>query len=189
MARGGWRRHMSKAHHKTSRSTLGNSLPVAVQNVEQLADRVAAATVRLEFDKEQLIHWLFKPDAVQKLCAVKGFVNPSSWRYSYLVQIGVNLSLDFQTSSIVTPMNSAWQPQPEAYPFIETVDKLRGIYHDFMKVMHVMNWMDANATPGAIRQYWPNVCQPEASCAAANSNGVMGTRCLASPVITTKSTK
>lgn len=161
---------LSPLHHAAGngRTTLRGDLYAATNAVGELCNRVAVATVPLEFSKEQLIDWLFLPDAVAKLRAVKGIVNPSTWRSSYTVQNGVNLSLDFQPSSIVTPINSAWQPQPGAHPFLHSVDKLKEVYHNFMKVMHVMNWMDANATPGAIRHYWPTMLSLAPHCVELN---------------------
>lgn len=161
-------RTLSPSHIEagTNRTTLRGELINAAVMVHELCDRVAHATVPMAFHKEALIDGLFRPHVVAKLRAVKGMVNPSSWRNSYELCTGCTLSLDFRDSSIVTPMNAEFQPQPSAGPFIDAVNQLKNVYESFMKVQHVMNWLDANATPGAMRHYWPTIMSLAPKCPA-----------------------
>ncbi len=56
----------------TGRTTLGNGLHEATSVITTLCNRVAHATCPMVWGKEQLISWLFDPDAVKRLQAVKG---------------------------------------------------------------------------------------------------------------------
>lgn len=148
--------HLHLAQGQT-RTILGKDLMIGAANVTELTDRVASHTIEMEWGQEWLIDNMFAPEAVAKLRAVKGLVTPESQRAFYSIVDGVKLSMDFDPTSVVTPLNSAWQPQPGAYKFIHAAEQAKAVYDSFCKVRHVMNWMDCNATPGAVRHYWPTM--------------------------------
>ncbi len=78
----------------------------------------------------------------------------------------VTLSIDFQSASVVTPTTDAWEPQPDCGPFIDAITQMKAVYEAWCRVGHMLNWLDANATPGAIRHYWPTMLSLAPRCDA-----------------------
>lgn len=154
-----WKRGgpLSPQHTNTDRTILRGDHYSCMSNITELCNRVAHATVAMDFNQEQLIDWLFDPDKIKRLRSVKGLVAPASDRNSYPLGAGCRLSMDFQMATTPTPMEGAWAIQPEAVPFTTTVAELKALYEQFCKVRYVANWLDANATPGAVRHYWPTM--------------------------------
>lgn len=149
--------------HKTGRTTLGGQMRDANNVLTKLLDRVAHASCPMRVQKEQLIEALWAPDVVARLRQAKGLVQPSSWRNSYSIGPYCRLSIDFSNSSVPTPYAPLCL-QPPAAAFSRLVEDLKVIYERFCMVKHVLNWMDANATPGAIRHYWPTMLTLAPKC-------------------------
>jgi hypothetical protein len=112
------------------------------------------------FTAEDALDWLFSADVLQRAKAVRGIVAPEYKTERYFIPglKGVQLTLNFKNIPLPTIVAEAATPDlSKCASFLAAVETARGIQHRYARVKHLLCWLDANATPGAIRTYWPAV--------------------------------
>jgi hypothetical protein len=109
------------------------------------------------FKAADTLDWLFSADVLQKAAAVRGIVTPESMYERYNIA-DVQLTLDFKNLPMPTIMSRAATPDlSKGASFVAAIKTAKEIQHKYARVKHLLRWLDANATPGAIRTYWPAV--------------------------------
>jgi len=115
--------------------------------------------------------WLFPAKTLDILRQAAAVSYESSSRMNYSVAKDVDLFVYFdkQTKPMLAPASAAMSIDPvAALPLLDTIAQMRKVFESFAAVDHVMRWLDNNATPGAIRYYWPTMLSLVPDCAAVN---------------------
>lgn len=154
----GRRRHgFSTFAGPTARSSLGDThLADAITALSKTCGATVATMLRYEPSIHQTIPMLFRDDAVQRIKAAQGLIDPSSSINAFDIMMGVALGLNF-TTIMPTPTEDAFLLQHErARPLLHWITEVQAIHNRFEEVKGVLRWLNANATPGAIRYYFPS---------------------------------
>lgn len=140
-----------------TKSLLGSNLYAATNMVQQLATRVAAHTVDLKFTGEQLMAELWEPDAIEACRAAYKYASSQVDRNGYTLDTSVYLNLSYERLKVVPLNQERIQYRWKHSRLGDSLLALRDVYQDFVHVLHVLQWMDTNATAGAARHYWPTI--------------------------------
>jgi hypothetical protein len=111
------------------------------------------------FKAADALDWVFSADVLQRAAAVKGIVTPGYKHENYhLPNTNITLTLDFENLPVPPIMSTAATPDlSKCATFVAAIKTAQEIQHKYARVKHLLRWLDANATPGAIRTYWPAV--------------------------------
>ena len=142
------------------RSSLGdNHVETAVIALNKMCNQTVAKMVDFRPDRETLLTWLFDDTTLADLRKIKGMVNPSNTNgYYYSLADNVMLTMDFTDLSVPTITSDTQRVNPDrAAPLLEAIAEIKVIHEQFEVTKHVLRWLNRNATPGAIRYYFPTV--------------------------------
>lgn len=101
------------------------------------------------------LEMLFDQDTLTRARNARGIIEPSSPTALYHVTPACWLGMHFDGSNTPTIMPEKLAVQPSAAPLLRMMEEARGIHDSFEEVKAVLQWMNRNATPGAVRYYWP----------------------------------
>lgn len=137
--------------------------------INALMQNVVHATVDITFESMDIIEALYDPATVQLLRAAHEWVAEAETPcyVTYRMSTSTTIRLDGNKMSVLLP-NPA---RALSLTTLENVPNLHGkapdillqcreverIVHDFAMVHYAANWLIENATPGAIRYYWPSM--------------------------------
>lgn len=144
------------------RESIGDEYVHAACRDIELAGRAhAASAVPWQPTFDTIIHMLFSDDTRSKALAAKEIIEPRFYTLPYrnLGVAGVILTLDYEESGWPPINESVLSLQPGAGRLLNVVEEIRAIYLKYEQVKYVLRWMNRNATPGAIRHYWPTALQ------------------------------
>lgn len=136
----------------------------ACKAIDKVAKAEAAMLIEHIPVSTQLIDSLFKPDHLVKLRQAYGLVEPSHWLTSYDLKphVAGTLAIQFNNTGTLPPNGNLVSPNDAAKPFFATCQEIRDIHIKWGAVKHMLRWFNRNATPAAIRAYWPavmNLCK------------------------------
>jgi hypothetical protein len=141
------------------RSSLGDThVETAITTLNHLCAKTIAKMVEFKPEREQLLTWLFDDYMLECLRKVKGHINTSSDIGYYKLATDTMLHIDFTGASVPTIAPSTLGVNPDrAGPLLEAIAEIKVIHEQFEVTKHVLRWLNRNATPGAIRYYFPPV--------------------------------
>ena len=102
-------------------------------------------------------YMMFRDEDVAKLRAARQLMTPASEWGRYDVAPDARLELGFENSGIAPPIAEAYQITDRTRPLLEMVEKVRAIYTQYEECKALVRWLNKNATPGAVRYYFPGV--------------------------------
>lgn len=147
-------------HLDGQRSSIGDTstMTSAVSRINQVMHAEIAMNIEKDFTAMQALHMLFPDDLAAKLVAVKHCVTPQSNIGVY--QIGgdkITTHVNWSKTGIPTPAPHALQPHSDRMElFFSAIDTIRATRIKYGKVVHLLRWFNANATPSAARHFWPS---------------------------------
>jgi len=153
------RRHQPKPDH--GRDSIGH---VQVENAVTALNRTCATAVAVmttyEFTREATLPMLFRDDDLEKLRQVRGMVTPMSTIQAYDLGPNVTLGINYDGALVPTVTRERLAIYPErVLPLAAYIAEVKAIHEKFEEVKAVLRWLNRNATPGAIRYYWPTALQ------------------------------
>lgn len=155
---------MGRRSKPVGRSTvLGSDFHRAESRVEKLNLLMAATMVEADFHRGHVVEWLFSTSTIKKLMEAYPLtgrhVTAMVYKHECFYPARVWISFDHTPElEILTPTQEVMcVDEGAAAPLVQVVKALQKIHEDFAVVHHVLHWMDANATLGAMRYYWPSV--------------------------------
>jgi hypothetical protein len=169
------RRHIWGVQQLGDRTTLGGHFTVALQNINKLNERVVAVTAPLAQSAAELLPCMFNAETLDILR--KAFplsvTTSRTGQYPLADNMACYVNIDFDRTNpaiaIVPPRANVLHIDPvQGKPLLDTVEKICKIREKFAVVSHVLSWLDANATPGAMRYYWPTMLALAPECPALN---------------------
>lgn len=139
------------------RSSIGD---LHVSNAGDALNRTCAATIAEMTSygrtREQTLPMLFRDDDLDKLKAVRGMVKTSGDTRGYQIQPSVTLFIDYEEALLPAIEAGRLYIQPDRVgPLLTYIAEVKAIHDRFEEVKGVLRYLNRNATPGAIRYYWP----------------------------------
>lgn len=139
------------------RSSIGDiHVEEAVTLINRTAMKAAAVMTSYTIARDDTLRMLFSDNVLMRAAAAKDIIEPMSVLDDYPVAQDVRLYVNFADSRYPTISDKALTPQPDLIqPLLTYVEQVKAIYHSYEQVKAVLRWLNRNATPGAIRYYWP----------------------------------
>lgn len=139
----------------------------ALENVDFIVRRTIHTMVPQAFSGDDALNMLFRQETLAKLRAAYDLVSEADRGVamsSLPMEPCVNLIFKRPNKyKILSPCRAAMQHTPlsdyhvRAVPLASFIDGARAIIEDYSIVKHVVNWLDNNATMGAMRYYLPGI--------------------------------
>lgn len=137
------------------RSSIGDShVDAAIKTLTTLSRRSAAAMTSYTHSIEGTVAMLFDPDTIDRARAARGIIEPLGKVVTYPIH-SAHLTVDYAGERTPPIMEEKLSLQPSATPLLQFIKDVREIYLKFEEVKAVLRWLNRNATPGAIRFYFP----------------------------------
>lgn len=152
---------MARRNKPMRRSLLGSQFSGARDRVDYMCHQAAAAMVYADFNKYDVVKWLFNADTRKKLSDAYPLVTPMAHAMTYSVghpHGAVWIHFRDPDIHMLAPKDDQVDPDVTAYqPLLDVMGALLEIHRDHALVKHVLEWMDTRASLGAMRYYWPSV--------------------------------
>lgn len=143
------------------RSSLGdNYVDEAVKGLDRTCGATVATMTNYDRTREQTLPMIFLDADLHKAREANHLVDASTDIISYDVGHDVKLFVNYRDGNCPAIQETALYLQPARMgPLINHIVAVRAIHDKFEQVKGMMRWLNRNATPGAIRYYWPTVLQ------------------------------
>jgi hypothetical protein len=143
-------------------SALGDShLGTAIDIIDGLCQRTVAVMTEYSVSRDDTIRALFPPDVLERAMAARDLIEPNTHTIGYhigSISTVFELSIKYWEPRHYPPLNaSAMVLQPTSAPLLAFIEEVRAIHEQFEELKAVLRWLNRNATPGAIRYYFPAV--------------------------------
>ncbi len=140
-----------------ARSTLGDyQLAEGCGELDRMCQKTVAQMVDYKYSVEGLLRALFEDETMDKLRAVRGMITPASGVEGYLVAPDATLFIHFADATVPTITPGTVRVNAErAAPLLKAIAEIKVIHEQFEVCKHVLRWLNKNATPGAMRYYFP----------------------------------
>jgi hypothetical protein len=113
------------------------------------------------FMTDTVASWLFPDDLIALLKQASPYVDPSSQTGSYEPLRGAHMpsvNMRFDQSDYPPPTALALRPyQDRIVPLEDMICAVNVLRQKYGAVKHLLRWFNRNATPAAVRTYWPSV--------------------------------
>ena len=144
-------------------SALGdNHVHDAINTIDLLCERTVNVMTEYSVSRDDTIRMLFEPDVLDRAGAAVGVIDPSTNSEDYKIS-GCLLHIQYLryhgnyagSAPWPTIRSGAMILQDSAAPLLHFIESVRAIYEQFEEIKAVLRWLNLNATPGAIRYYFP----------------------------------
>ena len=131
----------------------------ALHKVKTLEKAMVSTMVPLDFDLQAVCNWCFPADALAKLREAMPLVDCVTHCHTYPIEIeGVSTRLSLELDGIGYPApNETLFKLPPGNLLYDAIIHIQKIVKQFNEVRMVINWMDKNASVGALRYYFPAI--------------------------------
>ena len=131
----------------------------ALHKVKTLEKAMVSTMVPLNFDLQAICNWCFPADALAKLREALPLVYCATHIHTYPIKIeGVSTRLSLELDGIGYPApNETLFKLPPGNLLYDAIIHMQKIVKQFNEVRMVINWMDKNASVGALRYYFPAI--------------------------------
>jgi hypothetical protein len=139
-----------------SRVSIGDAhVDVACTKLNVTAARECALYLD-HFEGGNILNWFFEEEVLRRLRLVKDLIPIAYSNEDYVLIPGVRINIDFKRLAVPTILPVSYRPDlTKCQPIIEAAKKALEIHRKYARVKHMLRWFNRNATPGAIRAYWP----------------------------------
>lgn len=146
-------------HVDGERSSIGDFY---VMEAIRRLDRCALIEMNIhapeQFSRVRLTPMLFPDDKVEKLEAVRGWVDASRDIVGYSLNNHRRLYIDWDGAKMPAPEPCVMAIEPiRAMPLFDTLNTMSLIREKYAAVTHVLRWLNRHVTPAAVRALWPPV--------------------------------
>lgn len=145
-------------HEDGSRASIGDfDVDQACNTLNTAAQRECAMYLD-EFRAGDILNWFFEEETLRRLRLVKDLVPVTQNLQDYVLLPHARMVIDFKELTVPTILPTAYKPDlTKCQPIIAAAEKALEIQSKYARVKHLLRWFNRNATPGAIRAYWPAV--------------------------------
>ena len=146
---------------REERSSLGDvHMQAGLNNLNILCARYMSAMAPWEKSREDTVKLLFPPNVLERAAAAFHLVSAASDVIAYPIAMGVNFIVNYRDPCnwpAIQPTALFLQEGSEA--LLLHIEVMRGIHQQFEECKYLLRWLNKNATPGAIRYYWPPILE------------------------------
>lgn len=139
------------------RASLGDAhVNEAIAGIDRLQQKAASVMVHYNLSREATLPMLFRDDDIAKLQQVRGMVQARNIVKQY--DLGqATLAVDYEEALLPSIQEERLYIQPlRATLLFQAISALRAVHLQYEEVKGVLRWLNRNATPGAIRFYFPS---------------------------------
>lgn len=151
-----------RSWEQKERASIGDvHVENAVAKLRVLSQRTVAARVKRQFTTNQIVHMMFEPDTIRRATEARGVVDErftSSESYPLSNQRygnGATLYISYEHEPMLAIKAECYRYYARQEPFLQFFDEVYAIYRKFEEVVALLRWLNRNATPGAVRYYFP----------------------------------
>lgn len=141
------------------RASLGDAhVETAINSLSRTALISATTMASYQPTREKTIDMLFRDDDIAAAKRVRGLVTASGSTRSYDIDTKnrITLNINYEECPVVAMDSCAMSVHSDRIqPLLTFVEEVKAVHDRFEEVKGVLRWMNRNATPGAIRYYWP----------------------------------
>lgn len=139
------------------RESIGDSeVHVACGNITKMMGAHVALAIKWQPEFHSTLQMLFEQSTIDRAAAAYGIIDARSDFETYAnLAPRVSLNINYKDTGMPTIEAGCLRVQPSATRLLHTIEEIRSIYLKYEQVKYVLRWMNRNATPGAIRHYWP----------------------------------
>lgn len=151
------RRRVFGTRGPEERASLGDvHVENAVSEINRICQKTAAVMAHYNHTREHTLPMLFRDEDLAKLEAVRGMVDCLSSAEHYVIHPDTLLGISYLEAKVPTIAPRTLEMQPgRLAPLQAFVAEAEAIYLKFEEVKAVLKWLNRNATPGAIRYFFP----------------------------------
>lgn len=157
--RGGWG-HLT-APRPEERSSLGDShLNEAITNINKVQQQAVALMTHYQPTREKTLSMLFHDTDIEKLRQVRGLIKTDTNIKTYAIGTAedddINLSIDYEGAAVPSIQPEALAIYPDRVgPLLDFTVAVKAEHRKYEELKGVLRWLNRNATPGAIRYFFP----------------------------------
>lgn len=158
-------RHVSRPFGSDIRSSFGDHyLDRAITEINKLQQKAVALMTNYELTREQTLPMIFRDEDIDAMHRVHALVNARNDVHSYPILNGdrecggitVTLNIDFTDARLPAVEEPALHLQFDRMaPLLNFTAAVRAVHDRYEEVKGLLRWLNRNATPGAIRFYFP----------------------------------
>lgn len=140
-----------------ARQSLGDKhVDLAIATLKKTAMRTVKVMTDYKPSRMETIEMLFRDEDIEAAKRVRGMIRPATSTKDYEVVPGVQLYIDYSECVVPTIENAAMHMHADRIqPLLTYVAEVKAVHDRFEELKAVLKWFNRNATPGAIRAYWP----------------------------------
>lgn len=149
-------------YHSQSHTFTFDQRRSALDTISNLEAQTIAVMVERPFTAHDVMEWLFPADVLRKCKDAYSVVHEPTTSVSYRVPFDdtmyARLWLSvFPNFDMLLPATHMLTVSDEAVPLLKAMHQASTICKEWNTVRTVLDWLDKNATPGAIRAYCPSL--------------------------------
>lgn len=139
------------------RASLGDShVDQAMTRIKKQQQVMVTMLTDYPVSLERTLSMLFRDDDIDKLSQVRDMVTTRTDTLHYDLNDRVQLGICYEGAKVPTINTSRLFIQPERVgPLLTMVSSIHAIHRQFEELKAVLRWLNRNATPGAIRYFFP----------------------------------
>lgn len=137
-------------------SVMGDKqLKAAHHKINILCLREADVMVNRDFTFEDVLGWMFEPEALEACTRARYFSSTFDKSDSYRIEGAGHVNLSFEERCL--PIKSMFRHDSHAvHPLATACQEIYQIYKDWALVHAVVDHLDRYGTPSSIKYYWPS---------------------------------
>lgn len=156
-----WRRRSSSGmagyRNHDDRASIGDvHVEEAIHTISRWSAITAKLTLSYGKSREETLPLLFDHDVLKRAQAARGLIEPATKVMSYPnIWVGATLFIHYDDCHTPPLVSSAVGLQPGSGVLSQYLADLMRVHLQFEQVKGVIRWLNRNATPGAIRYFFP----------------------------------
>jgi hypothetical protein len=140
----------------------GAGLSNAINAVNTMAQRYAAAMLHCPMTREELLDAMFEQEVIRKCTDALGLTCHTHSVMEYDLGQDVSLWIDYAVGGQQRTLpisRDHIRLQPGFAPMAQLIARTTEIYDKFEEVKALVRYLNLNATPSSARYYWPPILQ------------------------------
>jgi hypothetical protein len=146
-------------HTDGQRASIGDQeVANAVLRIHGVMKAEIAMNIEKEFTAMHCLNMFFPDDLQDRLMAVRHCMTPASHVGIYQIGgVGTHVHVNWIKTGIPTPSPDVMRPHHDRMDlFFSAIDTISAARIKYGKVVHLLRWFNQNATPAAVRNFWPS---------------------------------
>lgn len=150
-------KHVSRSYNPDERASMGDfHVNDAIEKLNTLQQKTVATMTHYFPTREATLKMLFHDDDIEALKKVRGLVKAAGNTRTYEIGDNISLNIDFAGANVPAIEPEAMRIYPERVgPLRDFTVAVKAEHDKFEELKGVLRWLNRNATPGAVRYFFP----------------------------------